>query len=439
MADALALPAAADDDALELKRLLRAGTAVTLALAALLAAWTALAPLAGAVTAAGVVRVDRQRQPVQHAEGGIVQELHVRNGDQVKAGQLLVLLHDVPADAAQAQMRAEFDAELARQARLRAERSLADAVAFDAELLDRRAEPQPAELMAREQSLFSLRRRSLDGQLALLARQATETEHEVALRRNQAQADDEAVRLQREEAAAQQQLVAEGFLSQTRLRSLQRETAEAEARRGSNRAELARAEQRVSELRLRALALKNDFSQQGERELKDSTAKAYELRQRLRPLQDATQRLRIVAPMDGEVVNLQVGRPGATLAPRERLMEIVPADAALVVELQLAPQDIAHVQAGQIADVRLSAFARRISPSVEGRVSYVSADRLVDPTGNGYYAVQVQVAAEALQRAGLRLQAGMPAEVHLRTEARTPLYLLLDPLLGHFGRAFREP
>lgn len=439
MADTIVLdpPAAAEDG--ELRGLLRSGAAVALLLAAALAGWTALAPLAGAVTAPGVVGVDKQRQPVQHSEGGIVREVLVQNGDQVQAGQLLLRLHDVPADAAQAQLRSQADAELARQARLRAERQRAAALQFAPELLQRQDDGEVAELMQRERALFALRRGALDNQLALLARQTAETEREIVMRSAQSSADDEAFRLQTEEAAAQQRLVSEGFISLTRLRSVQRETAESDARRGNNRAELARAQQRVSELKLRALALHDDFQQQAERDLRDSTAKLFELQQRLRPLQDAADRLRIVAPVSGVVVDLQATRAGVALAPRERLLDIVPADAALVIDTQVRPQDIAHVQPDAAADVRLSAFAQRLSPTVRGRVSYVSADRLLGSGGEPYYAVQVQVAAAELQRAGLRLQPGMPAEVHLLTAPRTPLWLLLDPLFGHLGRALREP
>lgn len=432
--------AIADRDARrELRRLLRQGLLVIALAGAALAAWLALAPLSGAVIAAGVIKVESERKLVQHQEGGIVARILVRAGDKVQAGQPLIVLADVQVDAALELLRLQIDAEAVRQARLHSERRLSPTLQLAPELQARQNEPRVAELIQRELEFFKQRRAALDSQLALLQTQVQATQQEIAARSTQAGADSEALGLQREEMAANQSLLEQGFIARTRLLSLQRSVVEAAARSGDNQAELAQARQRVADTSLRALSLRNDYAQQAERELKESTAKLFDLQQRLRPSQDAAHRQTIVAPLAGEVVDLRVHTVGSVIGPRERLMDIVPLNPELIVEARLRPEDVRHALVGAAADVRLTAFQQRLTPTVGGKLVYVSGDRLVDPaTQAGYYIAHVRIAAAALRGLG-PLQAGMPAEVFLKTAARTPLAYWLDPLFGYLARGLREP
>lgn len=429
------MPAPAD----ELRRLLRNGLLIIATAVAALSAWLALAPLSGAVIAAGVVQVETQRKVIQHQEGGIVRSILVRAGDQVRAGQPLIVLGDVQVDATLELLRLQLDAEAVRQARLQSERRLLPTLELPPELQARRAEPRVSQLVQRELDFFKLRRSALDSQLALLQTQVQASRQEIAARSGQAGADIQALGLQREEMAANESLLEQGFIARTRLLALQRGVVESTARSGNNQAELAQAQQRVADVSLRALSLRSDYAQQAERDLKDSTAKLFDLQQRLRPSQDAADRQTIVAPLAGEVVDLRVSTVGAVIGPRDRLMDIVPRDPELIVEARVRPEDVRHALVGGAADVRLTAFQQRTTPSVAGRVVYVSGDRLVDAASQlGYYTAHVRIAAEALRGVG-PLQAGMPAEVYLKTAARTPLAYWLDPLIGSLSRGLREP
>lgn len=404
-------------------------------------AWMALAPLSGAVIAPGIVKVDTNRKVVQHQEGGIVKAILVRDGDHVKAGQSLIVLDDVQVDATLELVRTQLDAELARNARLSAERIMSGKVVYEKALTARRGNERVAQLMDRENTLFKVRRAVLESQIGLLVAQRHETRKEIAVRESQKKSDNEAIRLQREELAVNEQLIGQGYISKTRLMGLQRAVVEYETRSGTNLAEMAQARQRTSELELRVLTLRNEYMQQAENELKDSTAKVFDLQERLRPYQDASQRQSIVAPVSGEVVDLKVTTVGSVIGPRERLMDIVPANKELIVEAHIRPEDINHVHIDSAADVRLTAFKQRITPVVPAVVVYVSADSLVDPATNAsYYMAKVRVSPESLAHAGnLRLQAGMPAEVYVKTDERTALTYLLDPVLGYVGRGMREP
>ncbi|HTS54204.1 MAG TPA: HlyD family type I secretion periplasmic adaptor subunit [Burkholderiales bacterium] len=435
------LPPIETDDIENGRRIIRAGL-VVIAVAFLgVGGWMAAAPLSGAVIAPGVVKVDTNRKTVQHQEGGIVKKILVRDGDRVKAGQTLIVLDDVRVDAALDQTRTQLDAELARNARLTAEGSLADAVAFPTELAIRRGEPRVADLIRKETTLFSVRRGVLNSQIELLRNQIHETQEEVAALIEQQKADDSAIRLQKEELAANEVLTKDGFVSKTRLLSLQRVVAEYEAKRGEAQAELAKARQKVAELELRILTLRNDSMKQATDELKESTTRVFDLQERLRPSKDAAERQLIAAPLSGTVVDLRVTTVGAAIGPRDPLLDIVPEDPDLIVEAHVRPEDINYVHTGSEADVRLTSFKQRITPVVPGALIYVSPDRLTERSSNApYYVAHVKITREALRRAGdLTLQAGMPAEVFVKTAARTPLQYLFDPVTGYIRRAMREP
>ncbi len=422
-------------------RTVRAGLLVIFAGAALLAGWAAFATLSGAVIAPGYVKVDLNRKVVQHQEGGIVREIRVRDGDRVRQGQPLVVLDDVRVDASLEILTLQHDAERAKAARLMAEAAYAPRVAFPADLARRESELKIIEILERERALFRSRRDAVESQTAALRKQMREVSDEAVALNEQLAAEGRAIELQKEELRANEELLRQNYIQKTRVLTLQRAVAEYEARYGEHRAELAKAKQRASELELRVLSAQNAYRQTATDELKDTTAKLYDLEEKLRPSRDASQRQTLVAPMDGEVVGLRVFTAGAAVGPREVLMEIVPQDKVLIVEARIRPEDINYVRTGSRADVRLTAYKYRTTPLVQGAVTYVSGDRLADAqTGAPYYVVHVNVPPEALAQAGdLKMQAGMPAEVFIRTDERTTFDYLFAPVTAYLRRSMREP
>ncbi len=405
-----------------------------------ISAWVVIAPISGAVIAPGYVKVDMDRKTLQHQEGGIVGEILIRDGSKVTPGQTLILLKDVRVDASNELVRTQLDAALAQAARLSAEQSGEDKITFPAELTERSEDPRVEELLKRETTVFGVRREALSNQLALIKRQVRDTEKEVQARLAQLKADEETLKHHREELETNKALIGEGYVSKTRLIELERAGAEYESRNAENRAELASAQQKISDLELRAETLRSEFQQEATNALRETTATIFDLRERLRPAQDAEQRQRITAPIAGEIVNLKITSVGAVIAPREPILDIVPENPDLLVEAQVRPEDISNVYTDSLADVRLTAFKRRWTPIVEGKVIYISADRLIDPKNDTpYYTVHVRVPPEELKEAGdLKLQAGMPAEVFIKTAPRNALQYLLDPILGFLNRSLRE-
>ena len=427
--------------AVEARRLIRVGLAVIAALVLGIGIWMVITPLSGAAIAPGAVKVDMNRKTLQHQEGGIIKEILVRDGSHVEVGQVLLVINDVRVDANYDLLITQLDSEMAKASRLFAESTLGGSVAYARELLSRDQESRVKELMRRENAVFATRRQMLDTQIRLLKEQIEEARREAAGLDEQVAAEKRAIQWQQEELRANQQLAEQGFITNIRLLALQRGVADYEARVGEHRAALAQARQRSGDFELRIASLRNNYMKEAADELKEATAKTYDLRERLRPSLDAAQRQKVVAPVSGEVVDLRITTVGAVVGPREPLLDIVPVNPELIIEARVRPEDITYVKIGGEADVRLTAFKQRITPTVTGKVIYVSADSLTDnKTGATYYLTHVKLTPESLMEAGdLKLQAGMPAEVFVKTPARTPLQYLLDPLTGFLQRSFREP
>ncbi|PWT75719.1 MAG: HlyD family type I secretion periplasmic adaptor subunit [Proteobacteria bacterium] len=407
---------------------------------AVFTAWGALAPLSGAVIANGIVKVDNNRKTVQHLEGGIVKEIRVRDGDRVKAGQVLVVLEDAAVDASLDMFTGQLWGEMAKAARLAAERDARPTIQFPSTLIARKGNQKVGEVLRAEEHLFEVRRQALTDQERSLRGQVDETKREVAGVTEQIESEARAIEFLKEELAANEGLYNDKFISKARLLALRRELAQTEAQRSEHVADVAKAKEKISELELRILNLRTQAMQQAADDLEQTTRRIYDLQERIRPSRDAMERHQVVAPVAGEVVNLRLHTVGGVLAPRDPILEIVPTDTSLIIEARVGVDDIDEVRPGVSADVRLTAYSQRSTPLVSGEVLYVSADRMNDENTHApYYAAHVRVDAASLAAAGnVQLYPGMPAEVFIRTRERSALQYLLEPLTNTLRRAARE-
>ncbi|HEU5293659.1 MAG TPA: HlyD family type I secretion periplasmic adaptor subunit [Burkholderiaceae bacterium] len=406
--------------------------------AVLLAAWAATAPLAGAVVAPAQLKVQTKRKTVQHQEGGIVREILVRDGQRVRAGDALLVIGDLRQDAELNLLQDQWRAARVRAARAEAESQLS--ARFDVPD-DLRRNPAAAEHVAREAAVFNTRRRALDEQSALLQRQIEQVQAQVAALESQIDATSVSNRLSKEELALNEELAHQGFVHRARLITLQRTAADYQSRLGEVGSELALARQRIAELRSRQAQLRLSYQTQGTDDWKDAAARVREFDERLRPSKDQTERQTVRAPVDGEVMSLRVSAPGAVIAPREALLDLVPQHDKLVVDARIAPPDIEQMHIGGAAEVRLISGDARRTPLLPATVTFVSADRVTAPDGGAsWFDVTVEVDTQALteQQRALRMQAGMPAELYVSTGERTLLQYLLKPLRTFSQRAMRE-
>jgi len=429
------------DTASHARRLVRAGWWIVLGAVLPLGAWMVLAPLSMAVVAPAFVKVDLNRRPVQHLEGGIVRSVLVRDGQRVGAGEPVLILGDVSVDAERNRLTYRAEIERAGIARLDAEQARAATLSFPASLLAvAKRDVRVQEALAKEHSLFRTRRDALTSETGLLEAQRARIEQEIVALREQIAQVQASLNLQKGELDQQRKLLKDGFISASRLAQVEAIVADYASKLEERRSELARAGQRLGDVDLRAKALVNEYVKSASDQLKAAAARLGEIEQELRKSEDAAARQVVTAPAAGEVIDLKFTSPGAVVRAGEPIADIVPVDAALVLEAHLRPEDVSNVRLGQAARIKFTAYKYRNLTMVAGKVSYVSADRLLDKANNApYYSVMITADAQSVQGAGeLQVQAGMPAEVYIEGTTQTPFQYLAEPVLSTIRKAGRQ-
>jgi membrane fusion protein, epimerase transport system len=423
-------------------RFARAGWWVILGAVIPLGLWFAFAALSMAVVAPAFVTVDLNRRPVQHLEGGIVHSVLVRNGQTVKAGDPILILGDVAVEADRNRWAYRMSAERAAIARHEAEQALARHPVFPPDLLEAaREDERVLEALEKERVLFAARRDSLASEVELLKEQRRHLDEEIQALLAQIGHAKQSKASQAQELEANRRLLADGFISPTRVTQLEAAQSDYSLRLEERHSEMAKARQRLVDIGLKIKAITNDYTRSASDELKSATARLAEIEQEHRKSNDAAVRQVVRAPAAGEVIDLKFTSPGAVVRPGESIAEIVPSDAKLMIEAQVRPEEISNVQRGQSARIQFTAFKYRNSAVVTGEVSYVSADRLIDKVSNlPYYSVKIVADPTSVAAAGndLKLQAGMPAEVYIDGSKQTPLQYVTTSITSTVRRAGRE-
>jgi epimerase transport system membrane fusion protein len=423
------------------RRMVRAGLWVILGAVVPICAWIGLAPLSMAVVAPGYVKVDLNRRPVQHLEGGIVHAVMVRDGQRVKAGDPVLMLGDVGVDADRNRLAYRVAAERASLSRLQAEQSLAATISFPDDLLAAaRQDERISQALHKETALFQAQRSSLTSEVALMKAQRDRVEQEMSALRAQIAHARSALELQKKELEANRGLLKDGFISPMRISQIEAGVMDYASKLEERNSELSRAAQRLVDSDLRIRSIQNEYMRAASDQLKETAARFAEIEQEQRKSEDAALRQVVTAPAAGEVMDLKFTSPGAVVRPGEPIAEIVPSDARLLIEAQIRPEDISNVLRGQSARVKFTAFKYRNSTMVAGRVTYVSADRLIDRATNlPYYSVTIQADAASIRAAGdLKVQAGMPAEVYIEGTQQTALQYLAEPVTSTLRKAGRQ-
>lgn len=400
--------------------------------------WAMLAPLSGAVVAEGVVKVEANRLTVRHRDGGNVARVFVSEGQLVSRGQPLLVLEDVRVDASVDLLRSQFFAEQVRMARLSAEAAL-HSTWQPPEAVTGTDVARSQEAISRERASFLSRRKVVQGQLTAVRRQIDDVQGELAAHERNRSRSAEALGLLRDELVSNERLLQENFVNRTRVLTLKRGVAEYESRVEAVLAEMAKARQRRTELQARLTATTDAYVQAATDELRDSNARLVDLQQRLRSAIDTAGRHVIEAPVSGRLVDLRVNTVGSALGAREPVVDIVPADARLLVEARVSASAIGDIRPGLPVDVKLLAFPAHTVPLLAGRITLVGADALLDArTAAHYFIVQAVVNRAQSAPTNVELTPGMAAEVYIKTHERTAWQFLLEPLTSSLRRGFRE-
>ena len=416
------------------------GLAIVVVLAGGLGGWASTAEISGALIAPGQIVVESNVKKVQHPTGGVVGEVLARDGDLVKAGDVVVRLDDTITKASLAIVTKNLDGLWARAARLQAEQQGIDKVVFPPQLLERASDPDVKNIIASETKLFEVRVNGRSGQKAQLHERITQLNEEISGLTAQEKAKDQEISLVEKELVGVRDLYDKHLVQMTRLTTLERDAARLNGERAQFIASRAQAKGKITETELQIIQVDKDMVSDVSKDLRETNDKIGEFVERKVTAEDQLKRTDIRAPQDGMVLQSTVHTVGGVITAGDAIMMIVPQSDDLQVEAKVNPQDIDKLQIGQKTLLRLSAFNQRTTPELNGVVTRVSPDVTTDQrTGQSYYTIRVSMPPQEVARLGdVRLIPGMPVEAFVQTGDRTMLSYLIKPLSDQLMRAFRE-
>jgi len=409
--------------------------------------WAAFARLDSAAYANGQLVVSGQRQSVQHRDGGVVAEIEVIEGQQVRKGDTLVELAGAEVRAQERALAAQLVSLQAQRARLNAELAGAAAIRWPSEFAGAEGSLQAAipEAIAVQSSEFAARRSALVAQSEVLGQQSSQSNQSAAGYQSKMVSSTEQERLIQAEIDALRPVADKGFVSQSRMRALERAKADLQGQKGQYQANVAEARSAASGGRLRQIEAEKSYRERASAELRDVEFRLGELTPKYRAAKDQLERLKIRAPVTGTVIGLNVFTVGGVIAPGQTLMDIVPAKSDLVVGARVSIDDADDLRIGQEAQVRFLGLHDRNIPVITGRLTKLSADSLTDKeSGDVFYTAEVRVPADQMQKLksvrgkDFELRAGAPVAVLIPLKRRTALQYAFEPLTESMWIAFRE-
>lgn len=405
-------------------------------------AWAALAPIDEGVPTQAVVAIDTKRKTIQHLQGGIIREVLVREGDQVKEGQVLLRLEDGVVKANLEAVRQRYLGLRAMESRLLAEQVDRDRIEFHPDVLAEAKDPLILRHVATQEQLWRTRRSALQADLSAIEESIRGQE---AMRQSYAgmmESRRSQQSLLQEQLSNIRGLVKEGYAPRNQQLELERQVAELTTSLTDLNGNMIRVGQAVAELRQRAASRRQDYRKESDAQLAEVVREVQSDEGRFKALREELARTEIRSPSDGQVVGLVFQTVGGVVGPGQRVLDVVPEQEPLLLEARIQPHLINSVEPGLLTDVRFSSFAHAPQLVVEGKVLSVSADLLSEQTSMGpmsYFLARVQLTPAGMKTLGrYQMQPGMPAEVIIKTGERTLLTYMLHPLTRRVAASMTE-
>ena len=403
--------------------------------------WAALAPLDEGVPTQGMVTLDTKRKTVQHLSGGIVKEVLVQEGQQVKEGEPLLRLDGAVAKANYEAVRQRYLGYRAMQSRLFAEQTGSEVIDFHPDVKAAMNDPLIKQQVVTQQQLIQARRAALAADLQGIEESVQGLKEQLVSYQNILVQRRSQLALLTDELTNTRGMVKEGYAPRNRQLELERMVAESNAAIADLIGNSLRVNRQVAELSQRSLARKQEYRKEVETQLADVTREVQSDAEKFVAVTADLDRMEIKAPATGQVVGLSVQTVGAVLQPGQKLLDVVPDNQTLLLEAHIPPHLIDKIQAGLSTDVRFNAFAHSPQLVVEGKVLSVSGDLLSDPAQPqfAYFLARVQVTPAGMKTLGSRqMQPGMPAEIVIKTGERSMLTYLLHPLVKRMASSMKE-
>jgi HlyD family secretion protein len=406
------------------------------------ATWGVRANIAGAVVASGRIVVDKNRQVVQHPDGGVVEEILVEEGDTVAEGDILIKLDPSQLLSQLTIAEGQLFELIARRGLLEAERDGAEKIVFDPTLKEN-AEQLPAivPLAEGQVQLFEARRETLIKQIEQLRNRRTQLRNQVQGIDAQRMAMERQQELIKDELGSQEILLEKGLAQASRVLALQREEARLAGTMGDLVARRAQALDGIAQLEIEELQLTTTRREAAITRLRDVEYNERALVEERRSLKQQLERLDIRAPISGVVYDMRVYGRKSVIRPAEPVLNLVPQDRPLIIEARVNTLHVDQIYLNQQVILRVAAFDMRNTPDLFGRVTQISPDAFVDEqTGESWYRVEIVMPEEELKKLseGQVLIPGMPVEAFIRTDDHSPLAYLMAPLTRYFEKAFRD-
>lgn len=404
--------------------------------------WAVMASISGAVIASGRIEVDRNRQVVQHLDGGIVSEILVDEGDTVAEGDVLIRLDPNELRSNLLITEGQLFELMARRGRLAAEIEGADEITFDEDLLAAAKDrPEIEDLIEGQRRLFQARRESVEREIEQLEKRTGQIREQIVGIKAQQDAARNQLELVEQELQNQTALLDRGLAQASTVLNLRRVQADLAGSLGELIAEEAQSEGRITEMDIEILKLGTTQREEAITQLRDLQYRELELAETRRSLKEKLNRLDITAPVSGIVYGLEVHTPRSVIQSAEPVLYLVPQDRPLIIAAQVSTTDIDELFVGQDVALRFSALDRRQTPELFGTVHLVSADAFEDErTRQSYYRAEIELNEGELERlpSNTQLIPGMPVEAYLKTADHSPMTYLLKPFMDYFVKAFRE-
>jgi HlyD family type I secretion membrane fusion protein len=403
--------------------------------------WASLYSRATGITAPASVRVESNRKTMRLKEGGTVRAILVREGQRVRPGQPLIIFNDVEARAAYDVYQNQVDSLLTQAARFSAEGTGRTSIDFDPQITARVSDPRVAGMIRDQQFLFTTRLQLFQSQMSVLSQRLDQIQSQIEGQQQQVASIEEQRRLTAEEMAGYQTLYDKGFAPKPLILRYQRSLADLSGRKGSLLADIAKLRQQIGETRMQMAATRDQRQSQAAEGLRDTQARLADVTPRLTAATQSLQGTTVRSPVDGYVFNLTQFTVGGVTAPGEVLMDIVPANAPLMVTATIKPEDVDDVHVGMEARVRLSGLNQRWHGPLPAKVAVVSADRIDNErTGVSSYRVDLRIDPKELTKLkhGAQITPGMPAQALIVTGSRTVMGSLISPITDTLQDALRE-
>jgi len=404
--------------------------------------WAALAPLDEGVPTEGVVNIEGSHKVIQHFTGGIVSKILVREGQEVKAGDVLINLDDTSIQARADEISQHYMGLRAQESRLLAEKKGLRNITFHPDVLQNQDNPYVRQHMLNQTQLLQARQEALSADISGLkesiqGQKALIEGYEGVLASYRSQ-----LTLLNEQLGGIRQLVKEGFAPRNQQNELEQKVAQVYGEIANTESNVLRSKKSILELMQRISSRQQTEKKDIDTEMAQVTLAVQSDAERYKPVKEELRRINIVSPASGQVVGLQVHTLGAVIQPGQKIMDIVPVGEPLILDAKIPPHLIDKIHAGQDADVRFSTFSNSPQLLLEGKVKTVSSDLLTENVGgmpSSYYLARVVITDKGMEGLGHRtLQPGMPVQIVIRTGERTLLTYLMHPLVKRISASMKE-